>query len=301
MVDSIDSAHGNIIKNGFFFIHTFPAGSDNVFVGTNAGNLTMTGGENSGFGAFALDSVTTGTENTACGASSLASNTAGSANTACGASSLTANTTGNANTACGFSSLVANTAGVSNTAIGANALNATITGNGNIAFGANAGSALTSSESNNIYIGNTGVASESNAIRIGAGAQTACFIQGINGVTVAGAAPVVIGAAGQLGTIISSRRFKHDINAMANDSANIYELNPVTFAYNGDESETKQFGLIAEEVDQVLPEIVVRDEDGNPYTVQYQVLPVLLLNELKKLAAHVGVLTARVGVLENRS
>ena len=123
--------------------------------------------------------------------------------------------------------------------------------------------------------------SVSNTIRIGA-SQTDCYIAGINGVTiVAGAVPVVIGSTGQLGTVSSSRRFKHDISSMDDDSANILKLDPVTFVYNSDDFNTKQYGLIAEEVNEVFPDIVVRDENGNPYTVQYHVLPVLLLNEMK--------------------
>ena len=101
-------------------------------------------------------------------------------------------------------------------------------------------------------------------------------------VAVGASSTVLVNGVGQLGTLVSSRRFKHDIAAMADDSASIYNLNPVTFAYNGDASETRQYGLIAEEVDEVMPSIVVKDENGQPYTVQYQVLPVLMLNELQK-------------------
>ena len=101
---------------------------------------------------------------------------------------------------------------------------------------------------------------------------------------------VYVDNAGQLGMIPSSRRYKHDLADMGADSAAIYSLRPVTFAYNSDASETKQYGLIAEEVDAVFPGIVVRNADGQPETVQYHVLPALLLNELKKLAARVAVL-----------
>jgi Chaperone of endosialidase len=136
---------------------------------------------------------------------------------------------------------------------------------------------------NNIYIANNGT-DESGAIRVGTlGTHTTCFIQGINGVTTGLAAiPVLVDGNGQLGTVSSSIRFKHDIAEMGDDSEIIYQLNPVTFVFNNDSSETKQYGLIAEEVEQVFPAIVVRDPNGNPVTIQYQVLPVLLLNELIK-------------------
>jgi hypothetical protein len=251
---------------------------------------------------MALTSNTTGSANTACGQSALTSNTTGNANTACGFSSLASNTIGVANTAYGVSSLTANQTGDANTAFGTNSLNATVSGNQNIAIGANAGSSLTSSESNNIYIGNVGVVAESNAIRVGnLGTQTTCFIQGINGATIGASSQVLVNTVGQLGTAVSSQRFKHTINAMGDDSENIYQLNPVTFVYNGDESEAKQYGLIAEQAAEVFPTIVVHDEDGNPYTVQYHILPILLLNELQKLKTELNTLATQVKTLQNSS
>ncbi len=116
---------------------------------------------------------------------------------------------------------------------------------------------------------------------------------GVVGTTAAGGVPVVISAAGLLGTVVSSRRFKHDIQDMNDESSNILDLRPVTFAYNSDASETKQYGLIAEEVDEIFPGIVVRNLDGEIETVQYHILPVLLLNEIKKL-------NARIAALENK-
>ena len=310
MNDSVSADIGNIIKDGASFIHTYPADSDNVFVGGYAGNFTMTGEGNSGFGAYALEDNTAGMENTACGLAALADNTVGvsntamgyvslvnntigNANTAQGWYSLLENTTGNANTACGLTALASNTIGSGNAAFGIGALSGNITGNGNIALGAGAGTSHVSGN-DTIYIGNAG-GNETGVIRIGTNAvQTSCFIQGISGVTVPSSVAVYIDAAGQLGTIVSSNRFKHDVAAMAADSEIIYQLNPVTFAFNGDASETKQYGLIAEQVDQVFPAIVIKDEDGNPYTVQYQVLPVLMLNEMIKLEA-------RVTALENNA
>jgi hypothetical protein len=315
MNDSISPAIGNILKDGNPFIHNF--GSDNTFVGMNAGNFTMSGDSNTGFGTFTLTSNASGVLNTASGVVALASNTTGSVNTAYGSIALVSNISGVANTAIGFismpsnisgsgntavgiASLTNNTFGDDNTAIGAGALSTNTTGSGNVALGINAGNALATGD-NNIYIANAGIASESGIIRIGTnGTHAAAFMAGVRGVTtgVADAITVLIDSNGQLGTISSSRRFKHNIQDMNTDSANIYQLHPVTFAYNGDASEAKQYGLIAEEVDAIFPEIVAHDADGQPYTVQYHVLPVLLLNEVQKQQAWIKDLAARVAVLE---
>ena len=143
-----------------------------------------------------------------------------------------------------------------------------------------AGSTLTTG-SGNIYINaNAATATENTTTRIGT-SQTACFVAGIDGVGVSGNG-VVVDTNGQLGITLSSRKFKHNIVDMGNISANILNLRPVTFVYNNDATEAQQFGLIAEEVDQIFPAIVAKDEEGNPYTVRYHLLPVLLLNELQK-------------------
>ncbi|HLW73240.1 MAG TPA: tail fiber domain-containing protein [Candidatus Babeliales bacterium] len=325
--DSVSTSIGNIIKNGTPFIHNF--GANNTFVGDGAGNFTLTGIRNTGFGVSSLSAVTTGGANTAMGVGALQNNTDGSDNTAMGNNALLSNSTGYSNTAMGGNALVNNTIGIANTAIGEVAMQNNVvgsyntalgngalftnvtggtntaigqaalggltTGNNNIALGDGAGNALTSSESNDIYIGNAGVVGESNIIRIGTvGTQTEAFMAGIHGTTTGLAAiTVLVDANGQLGTISSTRRVKHDIQDMSTDSAFIYKLRPVTFVYNGDASETKQYGLIAEEVNEVFPTIVVHDENGQPYTVQYHVLPALILNELQKLAARVEALEAR--------
>ena len=173
--------------------------------------------------------------------------------------------------------------GNNNTGIGFSALPACSTGNNNIAIGSNAGTTLTTG-SGNIYINaNASSASEGNTTRIGT-SQTQCFVAGIRGVTTTNnnALAVLIDSAGQLGTISSTRKVKHNIKDMSDDSENILQLRPVTFAYNSDITKAKQYGLIAEEADEVFPGIVVRDENGQPESVQYHVLPVLLLNEMKK-------------------
>ncbi len=229
---------------------------------------------NIAIGCNALTASTSGSANTAVGHTALTSNTTGSSNTAIGAGALLSNTSGIENTACGLSALQNVTTGSLNTGIGFNTLSSLTTGNNNIAIGGVAGAVLATGD-NNVYIGlNAVAAAESNVTRI----------RNIRGTVtgVADAIAVLIDSTGQLGTVSSTRRVKHDIQDMADASANIYGLRPVTFIYNGDASETRQYGLIAEEADQVFPDIVVDDETGQPFTIQYHVLPVLLLNEVKK-------------------
>jgi Chaperone of endosialidase len=155
-------------------------------------------------------------------------------------------------------------------------------------WGAGAGDNLTTGD-NNIDIGNEGVAGEENTIRIGGpvgigGAQPRTFITGIRGVTTgnANAIPVVIDSNGQLGTMSSSRRFKHEIKRMGSASEAILGLKPVTFQYKSNKAGTLQFGLIAEEVAEVNPNLVVRDNRGEIYTVRYEAVNAMLLNEFLK-------------------
>jgi len=152
-----------------------------------------------------------------------------------------------------------------------------------MALGFNAGANLTTG-SNNIDIGSVGVAGESNTMRIGTLKQTRTFISGIRGVTTANAdaVPVVIDSAGQLGTVSSSRRFKDEIKPMEKSSEAILGLKPVTFHYKTDKQNTPQFGLIAEETAKVNPDLVVRDEKGEIYTVRYEAVNAMLLNEFLK-------------------
>ena len=261
------STAGIIQKNGTSFIHD--VGTNNTFVGISAGSLTTSGsGGNTGIGAKAL--TVNGT---------------GAFNTALGYQALTANTTGVDNTGLGYDALLANIAGTDNTALGYNTLSAATTGGTNIAIGSGSGGTLATG-SGNIYINaNAAIAAESATTRIGT-SQTVCAIAGIFGKTYGATnASVFVDNTGTLGTTASSRRFKHDIEDINAESATIHQLRPVSFAYNHDTSETKQYGLIAEEVEEVISAIVVHDEEGAPYTVQYHVLPVLLLNEMKKQQA----------------
>jgi hypothetical protein len=225
-------------------------------------------------------SNTTGATNTANGAFALQNNNTGSDNTASGLQALNHNTTGDTNVAMGASALFNNTAGNNNTAIGFNAL-PNNTGSGNVALGSGAGFALTTGNSN-IDIGAAGVAGESGTLRIGQ-TQFQTFIAGIHGTTTGGAAiPVLIDANSQLGTMSSSRRFKKEIRAMDQASKAILALKPVTFHYKSDTKDTPQFGLIAEEVAAVNPDLVVRDKNGEIYTVRYEAVNAMLLNEFLK-------------------
>jgi trimeric autotransporter adhesin len=136
--------------------------------------------------------------------------------------------------------------------------------------------------SNNIAIGNFGAAAESNTIRIGQ-VQTRTFIKGISGVAIAGA-QVVVNAGGQLGVAPSSADFKHEIRPMGEESEVILAFKPVSFCYDQDidEQSLPQFGLVAEDVEKVNPDLVVRDEAGKAYSVRYEAVNAMLLNEFLK-------------------
>jgi hypothetical protein len=226
----------------------------------------------------------TGGFNTAVGSGALGLNTTGADNTANGAEALFFNTTGNNNTANGAVALFNNTSGDGNTAAGVEALNNNTSGSGNIALGNAAGENLTTGD-NNIDIGNGGVAGESNTIRIGTqGTQTSTYIAGISGVNIARGLVVEVDATGHLGTRGSSQCFKDQIRPMDKASEAILALKPVTFRYKKeiDPEGTPQFGLVAEQVEQVNPDLVVRDKKGKPYSVRYDEVNAMLLNEFLK-------------------
>jgi len=263
------SAAGVLTLNGDPFLHAF--GSGNTFLGDLAGNFTMTGSGS----------------NTAVGQSALKNNTTGAGNVVVGGFALFKNTTGVVNTAVGSNALNSNTTGTANTAVGTNALVMMTTGTNNSALGAAAGSSLTTG-SDNIYIGSSdsGAATESATIRIGTGGtQTKTFIAGIRGVTTTNinAIPVLIDSSGQLGTVSSSRRVKTDIEAMGAASRPLLRLRPVSFRYTAHAGQgPREYGLIAEEVADTFPDLVVYDQTGQPETVRYHELPALLLNELQQ-------------------
>jgi hypothetical protein len=230
---------------------------------------------------MALYNNTGGTNNTASGFNSLFANTSGSLNTATGVQALLKNTTGQFNTAVGVNDQASNTTGQRNTSLGVGALFTNTTGTNNIAVGVNA-AYNPAAGSNNIEIGNVGVAADTNMIRLGTqGTQTKTFIAGIAGSAVTGS-DVVVNGNGQLGVVVSSARYKRDINDMGTSTAGLMRLRPVTFRYKGDPEATKQYGLVAEEVEQVYPELVVHDDAGKVESVRYSMLTSMLLNELQK-------------------
>jgi len=259
-------------------------GSRNTAIGGAALFSDTAGEDNTAVGALALWSNTTGSLNTAIGDNALLSNTVGFQNTAVGGWVLVNNNTGNANVAIGSLAAYSNFTGGGNTAVGEQALFDNQSGNYNIALGYAAGTRTTGS--NNIVIGDIGVEGESNTIRIGGdgfggGPQTATFIAGISGTAVVGD-PVVVDGYGQLGTVASSARFKKNIKRMHNTSEAILALKPVSFQYRSDSKGTPQFGLIAEEVAKVNPDLVVRNRNDEIYSVRYEAVNAMLLNEFLK-------------------
>ena len=299
---------------GLLTLFANTTGSDNTGYGIQALSNNTTGDQNTATGAFALFVNTTADNNTATGFEALLRNTTGTQNTATGAFALVHNSTANNNTADGFQALLNNatgkentavgesafktanadsntgvgfqvafhnTSGARNTAVGHHALLNNSTGSSNIALGANAGASLTTG-SNNIDIGSVGVGGESNTTRIGT-LQTRAFIKGISGSAVTGTA-VVVNAAGQLGVAPSSAHFKREIRPMGKESEAILGLKPVSFCYDQeiDQEGLPQFGLVAEEVEKMNPDLVVRDDAGRPYTVRYDQVNAMLLNEFLK-------------------
>jgi hypothetical protein len=260
------------------------SGSFNTAIGWAALTANTTGQANTAIGVTALDFNTTGFDNVAIGISALGLNTTGNSNTATGFYALIDNLGGNDNTATGAGALGRNNIGNNNTAMGFNALHENRKGSNNIALGSLAGSALTTGD-NNIDIGNAGFAREANHIRIGTiDTHKHTFIAGISGSTVAGGVGVIVDADGHLGTVVSSARFKQDVKPMDKASEAILALKPVTFRYKHDldPKGIPQFGLVAEDVEKVNRDLVAHDERGKPYTVRYEAVNAMLLNEFLK-------------------
>ena len=285
--------------------HGIPPGSENTATGAGALLSNTTGAQNTANGAFALFNSTESNFNTAIGARALFLNTNGSENTALGAGALQNNTTGNFNSANGGFALFFNDTGNNNVALGDSSLFSNIAGNGNVAIGEGALFANTTGN-NNVAIGDSAlhnttgsgniavgfeagslVGSSGNVIAIGSpgdDVDNSCFIGNIRNVQTqnANAIPVLVDSAGQLGTASSSQRFKKEIKSMEKASESILNLKPVRFFYKNDKTTTPQFGLIAEEVAKVNPDLIVRDKSGEIYTVRYEAVNAMLLNEFLK-------------------
>lgn len=266
--------------------HSHGLANNNTRVGDLALPAVTSGQANTAMGYGALYTNAAGWFNTAVGQGALSDTTA-SNNTAVGANALAFDTTGASNTAVGTAALEATEDGSNNTAVGRWALRNNVSGTANIAIGLDAGAGL-SSGINNIYIqAEAGGAAESSTLRVGR-EVTRAFVAGIRGVTTGmnNAVTVVVDSNGQLGTVSSSRRAKDDIADLGEASRGILNLRPVRFTYRqpfADGSTPVQYGLIAEEVAEVLPELVALGADGQPETVKYHVLPTLLLAEVQRL------------------
>jgi Chaperone of endosialidase len=303
-------------KDALFSLTT---GTDNTAIGFNALLSNTTSSLNTAVGSQALFSLTTGAGlgNTAIGFQALYSDTSGGGNNAFGSQALLSNISGIRNLAVGSAALGSLTSGDLNVAVGNVALFQGVTvnfntalgrgalfrsqGDQNVGLGFFAGANLSDGGTNNIYIGNAGpvpIGTESNTIRLGtqtattvtAGgeshpmpAHTATFIAGISGAAVTGSA-VLVSSSGQLGVRVSSKRFKEEIKPMDEASEAILALKPVTFRYKKeiDPDRTTQFGLVAEQVEKVNPDLVARDKKGKPYTVRYDAVNAMLLNEFLK-------------------
>ena len=270
-----------------FSLRSNTAGSFSTAIGAGA-LLVNTSDQNTATGAGALLSNTTGVGNTATGAFALFSNTTAFSNTATGASALLNNILGEGNTADGVLALGSNTTGYTNTAIGAHALGSNSTGSNNTALGFGAGGNVTTAN-NVISIGTTG-ANQSNS----------CFIGHIFGDTSSGGTAVFINSDGKLGTITSSKRFKKEIKPMEWASEALFALKPVTFRYKKgiDPQGIPQFGLVAEDVEAVNPDLVVRDGEGKVNTVRYEAINAMLLNEFLKEHHKVEKQEATIGELK---
>lgn len=253
------SSVGQVTINSLPFLHGY--GTNNLFAGTSAGNFTVTGVDSTGLGYSALSAQTSGFNNTAVGRDGM----------------------------------IAMTSGNNNVSVGRRALNSCATGTYNISIGSSSGAAHTGADSSNIDINNVGTAGDSHTLRIGNATNTAdlgltkTFIHGIRAITTINndAVAVLIDGAGQLGTTSSSIRYKENVTDMNNVSSPIMKMRPVIFDFIGKPSHKRQVGLIAEEVLQFMPDLVVYNMDGLVESVKYHDLPVLLLNELQKLSKRV--------------
>jgi hypothetical protein len=286
--------------NGHAALNANINGNMNTACGLSALQNNKLSSYNTAVGAGALQNTTNGSDNTAIGYQALYNNNVGGNNTAIGEGSLFWMVSGFGNTANGYQALYGLTNGGNNTANGYQALYSNVSGQYNTALGYQAGLNLTTGNYN-IDIGNPGNAGESSIIRIGSAFQTNAFIAGIIGVPVTGAA-VQVNSSGQLGVLPSSKRFKEDIRPMNEASEVLFDLQPVTFRYHPgiDPTGTPQFGLIAEEVAKVDPNLVLRDAQDQIFTVRYEAINAMLLNEFLKQHHKVLEQTAEIDQLKQR-
>jgi len=320
LLPATTSTDGQITLAGSRFFHAY--GTNNLFWGIDSGTFLTTGtGENVGIGHLCLHNLSTGSENVGIGPNSFADLTTGIRNCTIGRYSQNNLAGGSYNCAIGVSSLFTNISGEGNMSFGYASLY-TCTGDNNTAIGTIAGwlltggdyntmigpctnsptytigtgSAYTGNESSNILFSNTGVNGESNTIHIGTqgtgnGQQDTCYIAGIYGVTVGGTnSAVLIDNTHMLGTVSSSLRYKDNIQDMSEESSGLLNLRPVIFNWKKDKNKTIQYGLIAEEVHELMPGLVNYDDEGKPDGIRYHDMPAMLLNEIKKLQKRIEIL-----------
>lgn len=287
------------------FIHNF--GTDNTFIGAGAGNVTLTTAlNNTGVGPGVLDALTDGDNNTAMGKNALTAVSSGVNNCAFGTDSLTS-VTGDDNTGIGYNSMASLTTGDNNQALGYQSLSILDTGSYNLALGDGCGVNYNGAESSNLLLLNDGVNGESNKLRIGThgsgnGEQDRCYIAGIYGVTVGGTnSAVLIDNAHMLGTVSSSIRYKDNVQDMADQSSGLMDLRPVIFNWKKDKNKTIQYGLIAEEVHEILPGLVNYNDEGKPDGVRYHDMPAMLLNEIQNQQRIINKLVSRIERLETKT
>jgi trimeric autotransporter adhesin len=255
------SGNGNT-ANGFNALYANQSGSYNAAYGFNALSANSTGGYTTAVGAYALEVTTTGGYDTAFGAYALSANTTGSNNTAFGYAALRSTTTGDNNIGFGYQSLYSGKNGSNNIAMGYK-------------------SAYSTNGSNNIEIGSQGDLADDGVIRIGTqGTQTAAYMAGVSDAKITGSA-VYVTSSGQLGVLASSERYKTAIASMGSNTVKLQQLRPVSFHLKTDPTGTVQYGLIAEEVDKVYPELVIRDDTGKIQGVRYEELAPMLLSEMQ--------------------
>jgi hypothetical protein len=271
-------------------------GASNTAFAYGALYKNTTGYMNSAFGVYALLNNSTGYGNTAMGMQTLQSNTTGAYNSGYGTYALYGNTIGTHNVAMGHKSQMNATSANYNTSVGNATLQANTSGTNNTAIGYQAGTNQTTG-SYNIYVNHTGVAAESKTTRIG-DVQTSAYLAGVYAQSTSDAATsltVYVDKNGKLGTLMSSQRYKENIRDMGESSQRLYQLRPVTYNYKQDDSKTLEYGLIAEEVAKVYPDLVVHGKDGQVETVQYHKLVPMLLNEILRLRDDVEKMKAKSG------
>jgi hypothetical protein len=279
---------------GFLALQLNSTGTSNTATGTTALLQNATGNRNTATGMQALYANTNGNNNTATGYNALYANTDGASNTADGVEALRFNTSGYHNTGSGAGALFSNTTGTENTAVGFRALYSNTTGSRNLALGLNAGRSLTTG-SNNVDVANAGTAGDAGVIRIGtAGSQTSTYIAGITTAHITGS-PVYISSSGQLGVLASSERYKTAVVPVEAETSGLHKLRPVRYHLRNDPSRAVQYGLIAEEVARVYPELVIRDERGTVQGVRYDELAPLLVKEMQHQQQTIQVQAAQLG------